>query len=192
VASAYLSYDFSPLRLVINLPKHIDVLNDLMQVKFKIELSVNSLTLALVFSMLFNNCFNKFSLTYLNPMQVIVLLINEPLRLVLLILQDLHSLSEVTIDILYSSLTLSVVDDHADFDCFIWIVQNTFQVCLDVDVVLGLHTLKAAFGVLQLTTKIKLLILKILDGLPEYLVVLHLFIVLVFLFFDFLHVGYSL
>ena len=89
-------------------------------------------------------------------MQVIVLFINESLGLVLLILQYLHGLSEVTIDILYSSLTLSVVDYHAEIDCFIRIVQNSMHMCLDVDVVLGLHTLKAALLVPQLTTKVKL------------------------------------
>ena len=95
------------------------------------------------------------SLCYLYTVKI-VLLFHEVAVVVISVFEDLHSLSQVAVYVLNSSLTLPVVNSYCDLDGLIREEKNFVNACDDLNVVVGAETTEAASR-LQVALKLNLL-----------------------------------
>ena len=97
-------------------------------------------------------------------MQVELLSEEVPLALIVFVLQQLHCLSQIAIDILNLPLTVSVVYCHLDLDGLVRVIKNLVNFGEKVHVVLWAEAVKAS-SALDVALEIKILCGQTLDRL---------------------------
>ena len=97
--------------------------------------------------------------------------------------EHFDGLPEITIDVLYSSLTLSVVNCNDYFNCLTGKVQHFVNTSLDLNVVVGTETAEAAAW-LKVALELDLLCGQALDALAfDIFKLLHLINCIIFFLF---------
>jgi hypothetical protein len=105
--------------------------------------------------------------------------------------EHFDGLSEIAVDVLYSSLTLSVVNSNDYFNCLTGKVQHFVNTSLDLDVVVGTETAEATAW-LKVALELDLLCGQALDALTfDIFKLLHLINCIIFFLF-FLNIADSL
>ena len=100
----------------------------------------------------------------LNAVQVICFLKEESLLLIMAIFQNFDSLSEIAVDVLNSPFALPVVHCYLDANLLVWVVQNLFDVNLDLHIVVRQEAAEAALA-LHVALQLKPLAGEAFDGL---------------------------
>ena len=103
------------------------------------------------------------------------------------ILINSHSLPQNTINVTNPSLTLTVVNDHFDFNYFVLEEDEFVHLCFNADIIGGLHAREAPLAS-HATFEIKLLICVTLNRLLNDCSKLIFLSMRLFLLFNFFHV----
>ena len=124
-------------------------------------------------------------------MQIIMFCPKTTFTLIIHIFTYFKSLSQTTIDIFDSSLTLAIVYNHLDLDDFIREKYEPVHIRFNSDVVGGLHTCATSFAS-HWTSEIELLVRQPTNRLTHYRCQFSIFIIRFFVFFNWFHIWNSL
>jgi hypothetical protein len=140
-----------------------DILQYLLKIELEVKLAVNTF-IVFTFGLNLLDHVGKIAFVDLYSVKVIAFAPEPPLALVIFIFQNPNSLPQIATNILYSTLTFSVVNNHLKIHFFIWKIKDFVNVCLNLDVIIGFKAAKTPC-ILHIAFKIEFLLRQPLNSL---------------------------
>ena len=152
------------LLLIFNFFAFVDLIKNLLEVKFKIKFTIDPLSFSTCLRrLLFISHFSKITFTNLNPVDIILLL-PEKWIVVVSYFSNFNLLSQIAINRLYSPLTLPIVKSNFNLNVFIWEIKYFVDRSLNLDIIIWLEATETACA-LKITLKFEFLTSKAFDRL---------------------------
>ena len=129
----------------------------------EVELAVNTFVV-FTFGFNFLDHVSEIAFVDLYSVQVIAFAPEPPLALVIFVFQNSNGLTQVATDILYSALTLSVINNHLKIHFFVRKIKDFVNVRLNLDIIVRFKAAKTAC-ILHISFKIEFLLCQPLDRL---------------------------